>query len=51
MFSKKAQSKALTAASMIALLMKEEGYDWKSMHELLARLERALFPEDFKAAK
>ncbi len=48
MSSKKIRGNAVVTASQIAIQMQQEGYDQKTLLELLDRLEHALCPKDFK---
>jgi hypothetical protein len=48
LFTKKGRTQALLAASQIAIQMQQEGYDRKTLFELVDRLEHVLFPGDFE---
>lgn len=48
LFTQKTRVQAVVTVSNIAIQMQQEGYDAKTLNELLERLELALCPEDFK---
>jgi hypothetical protein len=48
---KKSKSNTLMTVFDIALQLRQEGYDGKTISELLHRLEMHWFPEDFEEVK
>ena len=48
LFTKRTRVQAVVTAGYITIEMQHEGYDSKTLYELLDRLEHALCPEEFK---